>query len=334
MVFLLLITAGIAYYYFVYRPSHLVHEEAYVLPASAEVVDSTSEIRLDVETVRAGERLGVLSRSRDWAHVRLADGQTGWIEAKNLLDASTYESGQTILKEMESFPPQAAGHTVTDVNLHLDPSREAPTLALLNEKEKVEVYGRRLVDRALPAAGGAHADLESAAEGEASPAGTPVRDAWYFVGAGKRGGWVLGRFVALDIPPELSGYAEDVNVVAWVVLDRLDDNGRKVPQYLVADRIGTEDVDFNHIRVFTWWVKRQQYVTSFVEGNLTGYFPIQVTRLANIPYFRLRLVDAKGRRIQEVFQLDDTIVRRFGTVEGWTNQAMPTQAPRRSRRRR
>lgn len=330
VIFVLLVTAGFAYYYLIYRPAHNVQETAYVLPDSTEVVDSTSEIRLDVETVKAGEPLGVLTRLQDWAKVRLPDGQIGWIPNKDLIDAPSYESGQQLLKEMEAFPPQAAGHTVTDVNLHLDPSRKSQTLALLDTNLKVQVYGRRVVARAENP--GSPSDQASPETPAAEPA--PTQDAWYFIGSGDRGGWVLGRFIDLDIPQELGAYAANSNVVAWLVLDRISDNGAMKPQYLVADRDETEDVDFNHVRVFTWWAKRQHYVTSFVEGNLVGYFPIEVAQTGNVPYFRLRLVDAHGRRIQKVYQLDDTIVRFAGTVDGWTNQAMPALPPRRFERRR
>ncbi|HLI29630.1 MAG TPA: hypothetical protein VKV79_00860, partial [Terriglobia bacterium] len=103
--------------------------------------------------------------------------------------------------------------------------------------------------------------------------------------------------------------------------------------YLAADRIGTRDFDFNHIRVFTWWVKRHKYVTAYVESGLQGYFPITVTHLGSVPYFRLRLVDDTGRKFQKVYGLFDTIVRPIGTVGGWTSNAMPQPRTRRRSRK-
>jgi hypothetical protein len=301
-----------------------------VLPLTATVVDTPAEIRLDVEEVKSGERVEVFSRTRNWAHVRLADGKSGWIELKDLLDSRTYDRGQQFLKEMERSQAQAVGHTTNEVNLRVDPSREAPQLALLEQNERVEVFGRRVVERA-PA--GSTATMP-AAPAEEPAAGAGIRDAWYLIRAGAHGGWVLGRFIALDIPPEIGFYAQGVNTVAWTVITSVDDAGRKVPEYLVADRIGTQDFDFNHIRVFTWWIKKQAYATAYAESNVDGYFPIRTTRVGDVPYFRLRIVDARGRKVQKVYAMFDTVVRPVGIVVGWESEAMPERPVTRSRRRR
>ncbi len=144
---------------------------------------------------------------------------------------------------------------------------------------------------------------------------------------------MLGRFVDLDIPPGIAMYAQGVNLVAWLVLDTVNDSGRQVPQYLAADRIATRDFDFNHIRVFTWWVKRHKYVTAYVEGSVNGYFPIRVTSIGGVPYFRLRLVDDDGKQFQKVYGLFDTIVKVIGTVPGWDSDAMPEKPEHKHGRR-
>ena len=84
---------------------------AYVLPTSLEVVDTPAEIRLAVESVKAGDQVQVLLRTRNWAKVELADGRTGWVEGKDLLDSQTHEAAQKLLKDMEGLPVLAEGHT-------------------------------------------------------------------------------------------------------------------------------------------------------------------------------------------------------------------------------
>jgi len=325
------LVAGLAYYHFVYAPAHHVAlDVAYVLPLTATVVDTPAEIRLDVEEVKSGERVEILSRTRNWAHVLLADGKSGWIEWKDLLDSQTYDQGQQLLKEMARGQAQAVGHTTNEANLRVEPSREAPQLALLEQNEKVDVFGRRVVERA-PAESTA---TVPAAPAEETAASAGIRDAWYLIRSRDRGGWVLGRFIALDIPPEIGFYAQGVNTVAWTVIKSVDDAGRKVPEYLVADRIGTQDFDFNHIRVFTWWIKKQAYATAYAESNVDGYFPIRTTRVGDVPYFRLRIVDAHGRKVQKVYGMFDTVVRPVGIVDGWESGAMPERPVTRSHRRR
>src|SRR2546425_8224876 len=58
--------------------------------------------------------------------------------------------------------------------------------------------------------------------------------------------------VDLDVPEEIGSYTQEYNLVACLVLNTVEDEGRQVPQYLVADRMGTQEMDFNHIRVLTW----------------------------------------------------------------------------------
>ena len=325
--------SGAAYYYRVYLPGHsAVREFAYVLPASVSVLDSRAEIHLVIGILKNGDRVEVLSRDGDWARVHLASGLKGWIQADDLTDARAYEEGRRLLKDMEGLPPQAAGHTSFKVNLRLEPSRDASVLAQIPQNQRLEVYGRRLIAREAdaPESGG-----ESAGAGKEKPAPEAARrEAWYLVRADSRAGWVYGRLVSLDIPEEIGDYAESTNTVAWLVLNTVEDDGRKVPQYLVADRTVTPDYDFDRIRVFTWWATENHYATAYIESRLNGYFPIRVVSDGDSSFFRLRLVDKKGRNVQKIYQLSNTIVRPIGTVEGWLSDALPAAPAARTRRQR
>jgi hypothetical protein len=319
IVIIVLVLAALAavYWRFVRRGAAAPPEFAYILPESAPVFDSAAEIRLRVATLAEGDRVEVLERTTNWARVRMEDGRAGWLEADELLDAASYEQGRRVYVELQKEQPQASGHPSGAVNLRLEPSREAAQIGQLAASQKVEVFDRRVVNRALEAG---------------APNAEPVHDVWYLVRSGHEAGWVLGRLISLDVPEGISRYAQNYNMVAWLVLSRVQDGDREVPQYLVADRMGTVEFDFNHIRVFTWWSKRQEYATAYVESNLDGHFPIRVTHLDGVPYFRLRLVDRKGRKFQKVYRLDGTIVHPLGTVEGWESDAMPAGRTARARR--
>ncbi len=302
-----------SYYFFVYRPAHrLAAEAAYILPAAVDLVDTPAEVRIALGSLKSGDRVEVLKRTRNWAQIHTGENLTGWVENADLLDAHTYEGGQTLLRGLLNIPPQANGHTGGAVNLHLEPSRDASQITQLPQDLKVEIYGRKLVERADSA--------------EDSTTDKP-RDAWYLVRANARAGWVLGRFVTLDIPEAIAPYAQGTNLVSWIVLKTVDDEGHAVPEYLAADRLGSQDVDYSHIRVFTWWVKDHRYVTAYVESNLKGYFPTRVKVIDGVPYFRLRLMDDQGRKYQRVYGLFDTRTRAVGDVPGWESDAMPTSPP-------
>jgi SH3 domain-containing protein len=319
IVVLLVIAAAVGYYAYSRRHPPSTGQAAYVLSRTVNVVDTTAEIRFTVATLKTGDRVEVLGEFPHWMHIRLTNGRTGWVDSKDMLDPKTYEAGERLLKDLTNLVPLAAGHVTDPVNLHLEPARDAAMLAQLDANQKVEIFGRRLLERPSPP--------------DAPPSKNPLRDAWYLVRADSHAGWLLGRMVTLDVPQGIARYAQDVNVVSWQVLTTVPDEGREVPEYLVADRIGTEAVDFNHIRVFTWWKKHQEYVTAYVESGLDGYFPLRVTRAGNVPYFRLRLIDDSGQKIQKVYGMFDTIVRPIGTVDGWESNTMPERPPSESKRK-
>jgi hypothetical protein len=295
-----------------------VGEDAYVLAEGVQLVDTPAEVRIVVVSLKSGDRVEILKRARNWAQVQTPDGLTGWVETKNLLDSRAYEGGVQLLRELLSLPPQAEGHTNGVVNLRLEPSRDGTQLAQVTGNQTLQIFGRRLVERPGPAD---------------QPPEAKTQEAWYLVRTGPHAGWVLGRFVALDIPEALSAYAQGTNLVAWVVIKTAEDGGQSVPEYVVADRMGTQEADFSHIRVFTWWVKKHAYVTAYVESNLKGYFPIGISFVNGVHYFRLRLMDDEGHPYQRVYRMFGNITRAIGTVQGWESDAMPT-SPEPGRHRR
>jgi len=322
LAFLLIIAGGIIsyHYYASWRKARPPKNVAYVLPGALEVVDAPGEIRLAVESVRAGDRVEVLLRSRNWAKVKLEDGRTGWVESKDIVDSEAYEGSQKLLRDLENFPPQAEAHAPQSINLRSEPSRDSASLAQLPNNQKLQVFGRKIVERPVQSA---------------DPSSPAAKEVWYLVKADARAGWVPGRSVTLDIPAAISANAQGYNLVAWMVLNTVADNGRQVPQYLAADRTANQDADFTHIRVFTWWMKNQQYVTSYAESGLRGYFPIRVAQNAKVPQFRLNLLDEHGNKVQKVYALFNTITLPQGFVEGWDSNSPPvrTPSPRAPRRR-
>lgn len=117
--------------------------------------------------------------------------------------------------------------------------------------------------------------------------------------AGPVAGWVLARFIELDLPDAVKDYASsaDLRVVAWFELNRVaDGSGGAVPQYLVAGSRGAEGspCDFTMLRVYTWSVARKRYETAYVESDLCGRLPIDVSASGSVPEFQFPDVDQGG----------------------------------------
>ena len=117
--------------------------------------------------------------------------------------------------------------------------------------------------------------------------------------AGPIAGWVLARFIELDLPDPVKDYASsaDLHVVAWFELNRVPDgSGGEAPQYLVAGSRGGEGgaCDFTMLRVYTWSTARKRYETAYVESDLCGRLPIRVSSGPKGPEFQFPDVDKGG----------------------------------------
>jgi hypothetical protein len=292
---------ALANYFLTYAPIQEANQPAFVLPDAAQVWDTPAEIRVQVATLRCGDEVQALGHFRDWTHVRTQAGEEGWISDDELMSATTHEAEELLREAIAETPAQAFGHSENVDNLHIDASRQAHVVAQVNPAQSLEIFGRRVLRR----------HYEDSPSGILPVSSDPL-EAWYLVRQGSHIGWILGRHVQLDIPKGISAYAQETNLVAWLALDTVDDDGQKIPQYLVADRAGSETCDFTDIRVLTWWKKKQTYAIAYQEKGLRGYFPILVTHKGSVPYFRLWLVDEQGAKGQKVYGLFDTITRVIG----------------------
>ncbi|HEV7966025.1 MAG TPA: hypothetical protein VGP19_00565 [Candidatus Acidoferrales bacterium] len=131
--------------------------------------------------------------------------------------------------------------------------------------------------------------------------------------AGPIAGWVLARFIELDLPDAVKDYASsaDLHVVAWFELNRVPDgSGGDVPQYLVAGSHGGEGsaCDFTMLRVYTWSTVRKRYETAYVESDLCGRLPIRTSSGAKGPEFKFPDVDEGGA--DRSYVMIQTSVRR------------------------
>ena len=299
-------------YFLTYAPIRPINEAAYIVPDSLQVWDTPAEIRRQIANLKSGEQVYALGTFRQWTHVRMLDGHDGWVHEDGLMTAATHAEDERLLNEMTDVPVQATAHAADLANVHIEPSRKAAVVAQVKSDQELAVFGRRGVERP-----------QENSTPDPPAIASKTLEAWYLVRTGSRAGWMLGKLVQLDIPKSISAYAQDLNLVAWLVVDTVNDNDHQVPQYLVADRVGTETYDFSHIRVLTWWKKKQTYAIAYREGNLQGFFPILVTHQSSVPCFRLRLVASDGTKYQKIYGLFGTITRLMGTVDGWQSEAMP-----------
>ena len=291
-----------------------VQEIAYVSAPQAILRDRVSAVFSKTGTVKNGDRVQILERERHFARVRTASGVEGWIEQRALVPQQVYDGFQKLSQQAQSDPVQATGTTRNDTNIHLDPGRETEHLYQLNQGSKVSILQRATAEKTVP---GGMAKPASSKNESAKPA-TPLMEDWWLIrDPDGRVGWVLARFVDLDVPLEIAEYAEGQRIVAFFVLDQVADGDKKVPQYLVVLTEPKDGLpfDFNQVRVFTWNVRKHRYETAYREHNLNGFLPVTISqenfdKEGTLPVFILQVKDDDGKMSQRKYKMNTPIVRR------------------------
>jgi hypothetical protein len=296
------------------RPS----EAAYVGSRQVTIWSSSAQVKEAVASANFGDRVEVLTRAGDQAQVRTASGAVGWVDGDELLSDEFWRKAKTLLAETGARPVEGKGRTRVISNLHMDPERDSPHVSQLDKGVPIELYERRAaaVPQSAPAAQpGSPAD----------PSSTPAparREDWWLVKAKPNGqaeiaGWLLGRFVSLDIPSPLPDYADaaGVRIVAWFELNRVpDEKNGLTPQYLVLGIHGAEGqpCDFTLMRAYTWDERKGRYETAFVESDLCGKLPVELIA-ANTPGGNASFAFedwSHGTAEKRSYRMTSTVIRR------------------------
>ena len=316
-----------------------VLEVAYVAAVQANLRDQVAAVYEKAGIVKNGDRVEVLDHDRRFVKVRTASGATGWLEQRYLVGQDVYDRIQKLTADNQNDPPQAQGATRNDTNLHVEPGRDTEHLYQISSGEKLSLLKRATAEKAGSVAPVTRATAANAArDKKAATAVASIKEDWWLVkDSHNRFGWVLGRMIDLDVPLEIAQYAEGQRIVAYFILNQVQDGDKKVPQYLtmVTEPKDGLPFDFNQIRVFTWNVKRHRYETAYRE-RIQGELPVTVSqenfeKEGMLPTFLIRVQDDAGKVTERKYKLNTPIVRR---VVGPEEQAVQTISRKAKRRRR
>lgn len=296
------------------RGHHRVLEVAYVSAPQAALRDQVAAIYNRVGNVKNGERVEIIDREKRFAKVRTAGGIEGWIEQRYLVDQKTYDALQTLTQEHQNDPVQAPAILRNDTNMHVSPGRESEHLYQLTSGAKVSILKRATAEKQLP---GSTTPKPVANRSGKSAEGPPLEDWWLVRDEHGRVGWVLARMVDVDAPLDIAQYAEGQRFVAFFVLNEVQDDDKKVPQYLCVLTSPHDGLpfDFDQVRVFTWNLRKHRYETAYRERNLSGVLPVTVTKEdfdkeGTLPVFIIHVQDDNGAVSEQKYKLNTPIVRR------------------------
>jgi hypothetical protein len=311
-----------------FRPKRESVGDAYVSERSVTLWSSVAQVREPVDILHYGDRVDVIARRNDNVKIRTAAGIIGWVDGRQLLEPSLWQRSTKLLTQAQAIPVQAHGRTKVQTNLRVEPGRTEPRLYQFGRGIPVEIVGRAVAD---------WVQVTDEKEPSNEPQDTKKED-WFLIrGVATRppsesasrsaesnttqpgdqsipiAGWVVARFVELDLPePVRDGIASaNVRPLAWFELNRVPDPSGDKPQYLAAGSRGPEGqaCDFTTVRVYTWNAKKTRYETAFIESDLCGQLPVRVGKgPKGEPEFRFRVMD--GNKDERVYHLIQTVVRR------------------------
>jgi hypothetical protein len=327
------------------RPRRETLGEAFVSEKVAPLLSSIAQVREQIGMLHYGERVDVVGKRNDFVKVRTNLGTVGWVESRQLMEPALWQRSIKLLEETRGKPAQARGRTKVSTNLRVQPGRTEPRLYQFGRNVSVEIVGRAVAD---------WVQVTDEKDASNEPAETKKED-WFLIrGVATRppgeaaaraaeatnttqpgdqtapiAGWVVARFVELDLPDPVREGAASANIrpLAWFELNRVSNPSGDKPQYLVAAARGPEGqvCDFTALRVYTWYVKKSRYETAFIENNLCGQFPIRLDKgPKGEPQFRFRVMD--GNKEERVYRLTQTVVRRVrepGDIAGKRSSAKP-----------
>src|SRR6266849_8877613 len=328
-----------------FRPRHEYVGEAYVSERSTTLWSSVAQVREPIDTLHYGDRVDVLARRNDNVKIRTSSGGVGWIDARLLLEPALWQRSVKLLNAVTNMPVQARGRTKVQTNLRVEPGRIQARLYQFVRGVRVEILARGVADW-----------VQTSDERESSGETQETRkEDWYLIrGLATRppgetstrnpeantttqpgdqtipiAGWVVARFVELDLPDAVrEGMASaNVRAIAWFELNRVTSPSGDRPQYLVAGTRNPEGhpCDFTVLRVYTWNQRRTRYETAFIENNLCGQMPIRLDKgPKGEPEFRFRQIS--GTREERVYRLTQTVVRRVREPGDTSRKSAPARA--------
>jgi hypothetical protein len=316
---LFVIVAVAAYLRFHHKKGPI--DVAYAGNRQVTLWSTTAQVRVPVTIVNFGERLDVLDSFEEEVKVRASNGATGWVSERDLLSAELWEQARALETKAATMAVEARGHTKVLSNLHLDAGRDAPRIRQLSRDVPLDLLARQSAD--VPAAN--HANTDHANTDEDNSPSEPAqakKEDWWLIRAhppaeAPFAGWILGRFIELDVPAPLPDYASSAGtrIVAWFDLNHAkDSSGNAKTQYLLLGAKGPEGqaCDFSSVRVYTWGLQRNRYETAFVDSGVCGKLPVELTRSTTSPgdvTFSFEDLGS-GARHSRMYRMHQTIVRR------------------------
>jgi hypothetical protein len=286
------------------------HDKVYVSARQMYLHDRVAAVSNRVAEVVNGQPLDVMEHGRRFLKVRTAKNEVGWIEEHAVIDAKLYDAFQQLASKHSQDPIVATAAIRDDIYLHIRPGRETEHFYLLAANAKVQLLARASVAKTAasgfavpavskpaatsapthpkstaPAAQSAGKAAAAPAKAEPSPALPVLLEDWWLVRDTQgHTGWLLAGRLDVEVPDEISIYAEGQRIVGAYLLTKVADKEATTPDHMVPEYLTLLSppkaglpFDFDQVRVFTWSTKSHRYETAFRLHPIQGFLPAAVS---------------------------------------------------------
>jgi hypothetical protein len=123
-------------------------------------------------------------------------------------------------------------------------------------------------------------------------------------------GWVLTRPLSMAIPDEVAQYAEGHRITSYFPLGQVHDDDLVKNNWLWTTIIkGGQPYEFDSFRVFVWSLKHHRYETAYIERNVVGHYPVQVTNAGAEPSFSVVVEGIDSQLYRKTYSFDSYRIR-------------------------
>lgn len=118
--------------------------EAYVAPATLNLRREIVAKSGNVATLKHGERVGIVDVKRRFVKIRTSKGQEGWVDSLQLLSTEQMDQIRREAKTASALPSEGSASVFEALNIHVQPNRQSPAFARIEEGGYVSVLSHRL----------------------------------------------------------------------------------------------------------------------------------------------------------------------------------------------
>jgi hypothetical protein len=134
-------------------------------------------------------------------------------------------------------------------------------------------------------------------------------------------GWVLTRMLEMAIPDDVAQYSEGHRIAAYFAMGEVHDGDKIKYDWLWTTQSQTDvSYDFDSFRYFVWSLRHHRYETGYIQRNVIGYYPVNVTPGAQ-PGFSIILQNDDGKLYRNNFVLQGYRVH-LASKQPWTPPAI------------